>query len=94
MKAANSNSRWMTRQELAADLRVSVETVDALVAKGKLPKPIYLTPRLPRFDRAAVEAKLTGSRKMDATAMWDEAMNGTDTEARSARPKAARRRVR
>lgn len=82
--------RWITRSELARDLSVSVETVDALVAKGKLPKPVYLTPRLPRFDRMAVNAKLSGNRKLDASTLWDEAMNGKVTQTRSARPKATR----
>lgn len=89
---ANNNSRWMTRRELADELRVSVDTVDSLVQRGKLPKPIYLTPRLPRFDRLEVDAKLGIARKMDQSAIWDEAMYGTAAKARPARPKTARGR--
>lgn len=94
MSAKNAVSRWLTRRELADDLRVTVETVDSLVERGKLPRPVYLSPRLPRFDRHAVDAKLGVTRKLDASALWDEAINGTNAKARPARQEAARGRLR
>ncbi|MGY0794117.1 helix-turn-helix transcriptional regulator [Azospirillum argentinense] len=82
-------SRWMTRKELTAELRVSVDTVRTLETQGKLPKPVYLTPRLPRYDRQAVEAAL-GVVQTDADARYaDEVMERIARAAR--RPKGGKR---
>ncbi len=83
--------RWMTRRELAADLRVSVDTIRALEAQGKLPKPNYLTPRLPRYDRHAVDEALGLNSKKNASSEWDGAFS---VPANSTHQKAARRRIR
>lgn len=85
-------SRWMTRKELAAELRVSVETVRTLEVQGKLPKPFYLTPRLPRYDRQAVEAAL-GVVQTDADARYaDEVFSALEGKRRPKGGERAHRR--
>lgn len=96
-KAANDNSalpRWMTRAMLARDLCVSEDTVDALVAQGKLPKPVYLTPRLPRWDRHAVDEALGVARTMGDSQFADEVFNALTRAKRPKGQKAARGRNR
>lgn len=84
--------RWMTRQELAHDLRVSEDTIRALEAQGKLPKANYLTPRLPRYDRHAVDEALGLASKKDASSEWDGAFRATTPNSKN--QKAPRRRIR
>lgn len=54
---------WVSREVGAAELCISPETWDAMVAKGELPKPdIRLLERLPRWEWEAVKAHLKGTK--------------------------------
>ena len=52
------SGRYLNLSEVADYLSVSRTTVQQLTRSGTLPQPIYLTPRLPRWDRQAVDAAL------------------------------------
>lgn len=54
-----SSSPWMTRQEVAAYLRVSPKTVDRYVREGKLTKHQVGDLSSPRLRRTEVEALVT-----------------------------------
>lgn len=47
--------RYLGRKDLATYLSCSENKVDDMVRKGKLPEPVYLEPRMPRWDREAVD---------------------------------------
>lgn len=53
-----TEQRYLSAADLAAYIGASRNMIAALVSKGRLPKPIYLTPRMPRWDREAVDAML------------------------------------
>lgn len=55
--------RYLSATALAQYLDMSRNMVDALVRSGKLPKPVYLTTRMPRWDREQVDAALARSSK-------------------------------
>ncbi len=51
--------RWLDRSALAAHLCVSPFSITRLVREGRIPAPSYhLGPKLPRWDRQAVDATL------------------------------------
>ncbi|WP_175429669.1 helix-turn-helix transcriptional regulator [Azospirillum argentinense] len=87
-------ARWMTRSELAKELRVSEDTVRSLEAQGKLPPPVYLTPRLPRYDRLAVDAALGQVRNTDDAQFADKVFNAIASQKRPKGAKAPRGRHR
>lgn len=47
--------RYLSRKDLAAYLSCSENKVDDMVRRGRLPKPVYLEPRMPRWDREKVD---------------------------------------
>lgn len=49
-------TRYLDLQGVADYLSIGRTTVQQLVERNVLPKPIYLTPRLPRWDRHALDA--------------------------------------
>jgi len=49
---------FMTRQEVAELLRVTLPTVDRMVRQGFLPEPIRLGGQVVRFRGPAIQAKL------------------------------------
>lgn len=60
--------RYLSASDLAEYLSISRSMVSALVESGRLPKPVYLTPRLARWDREAVdEAMGTALKSADRT---------------------------
>lgn len=73
--------RYLSTTDLAAYLGVSRNMVDRLVKSGRLPQPVYLTKRLPRWDREAVDAALgkslkSADRTLEAIDAWFQG-NGT-----------------
>jgi predicted DNA-binding transcriptional regulator AlpA len=46
--------QFLTRAELAAERRVSVDTIDRMVKRGELPRPRKLSPRRHRWRRRDV----------------------------------------
>lgn len=51
---------WLTASGVAAYLSVSRPTVYALVERGAIPAPTYLTPRCPRWRTEDIDRALTG----------------------------------
>jgi excisionase family DNA binding protein len=51
--------RWMSAETAAAYLCVSTAQLRRLVDANRIPAPIYLSERTPRFDRAAIDNALT-----------------------------------
>jgi predicted DNA-binding transcriptional regulator AlpA len=49
------SSRYISRQEIAEDLGIHIETVKRMEAEKRLPPAIRLSPKLIRYDRAAYE---------------------------------------
>lgn len=47
--------RYLSKKDLASYLSCSENKVADMVRRGKLPNPIYLEPRMPRWDREAVD---------------------------------------
>lgn len=89
-------SRYLDARTLADYLSISRTMVDQLVERGRLPKPIELTPRLKRWDREAVDAALAGTplsvqRGRAASDIVRGIADGL-AQGRSARPKAAQGR--
>jgi predicted DNA-binding transcriptional regulator AlpA len=46
----------VTRAELAAERRVSVDTIDRMVKRGEIPPPLKLSPRRQGWRRRSVAA--------------------------------------
>lgn len=65
--------RYLTRDDVARYLRVGRNMVDRLVQQRVIPKPIYLTPRLPRWDREAIDRAVAGGNA-GASSSWDDAI--------------------
>jgi predicted DNA-binding transcriptional regulator AlpA len=82
-----SEARYLGRRDLAAYLSCSENKVDDMVRKGKLPEPVYLEPRMPRWDREAVDTALSG--KVNKTDWY----GAIDAEFAKRRPAKAQRRV-
>lgn len=61
--------RYLSPKDMAAYLSVSRNMVDRLVDAGKLPKPVYLTPKLPRWDREKVDAAIGRTAKSTDTTL-------------------------
>lgn len=55
--------RYLSASDLAAYLSISRTMVATLVESGRLPQPVYLTPKLPRWDREAVDEAMGKSLK-------------------------------
>lgn len=53
-----TEARYLSPADLASYLSISRGMIEPLVKAGRLPEPVYLTPRLPRWDREAVDAAL------------------------------------
>lgn len=53
--------RYLTADQVCDYLSVSRGTIDKLVREKRIPAPIMLTPRLPRWDRLAIDATLVGT---------------------------------
>jgi predicted DNA-binding transcriptional regulator AlpA len=49
----------LTREEAARHVRVSETLFDEMVKDGRMPKPVYMTPRKPVWNRHRVEAAFT-----------------------------------
>lgn len=62
MKDENPSSeirpRYLSLKAAAQYLTISPQTLLRLVAAGKLPAPKYLSPKLPRWDRDAIDAAM------------------------------------
>jgi predicted DNA-binding transcriptional regulator AlpA len=50
----------VTRKELADIYKIHPKTIDRLVARGVLPRPIRFSAKSVRFDAAEVQAALAG----------------------------------
>lgn len=56
-----ADGRWITREEAAAHVRLSVVAFSRRVAAGELPQPsTRLGPRCLRWDRLALDASMAG----------------------------------
>lgn len=91
-----SDARYLDARGVAEYLSISRAMVDVLVRRGKLPRPIFLTPRLPRWDREAIDRALAGQpASLHAGKSTSDIVrgiaDGLATE-RSARPKETARR--
>lgn len=51
-------SAYLTAREVAARLKITRNTVDVLVRRGKIPPPIRLGSRLLRWDARALDAAM------------------------------------
>jgi predicted DNA-binding transcriptional regulator AlpA len=51
--------RYLSVKGVAIYLSVSRGTVLSLVESGRLPKPVYLTPKLPRWDRDEIDRRMS-----------------------------------
>jgi predicted DNA-binding transcriptional regulator AlpA len=58
---ANRPPSFMSRKELSWELSISESTVDELVRRDVIPKPIKLTPGCVRWSWTAVESRLAAS---------------------------------
>lgn len=57
----SDTARWLDRQALALHLKVTPDAIYRLQKRGRLPAPSYeLGPRLPRWDREKVDARMEG----------------------------------
>ena len=56
-----SDSEFVTVQELAARLKVSAQTVRVMIADGRLPEPITISPRIRRWPIGVLDI-LTGNK--------------------------------
>ncbi|MBP6818289.1 MAG: AlpA family phage regulatory protein [Ferrovibrio sp.] len=56
-------ARYLSLAGLAQYLACSRSTINNLVASGRLPQPVYLTPKLPRWDREKVDEAMGTSAK-------------------------------
>jgi excisionase family DNA binding protein len=56
-------SKWMTRDEVAVELRISKPTVDRWAKSGRLTKHTVPGARAVRFERDEVEALLVPSKR-------------------------------
>ena len=63
--------RWLSRSTLAVYIDVTVNTVDAMVRDGRLPRPTYKLGR-PRWDRLSVDDWMDNSN--------DNLVNGFDDD--------------
>lgn len=54
--STDSNAILLTALDVAGRLRISRSTWFALVRDGHAPRPIYMTPRCPRWIRTDIEA--------------------------------------
>lgn len=72
--------RWLDINGVAAHLSISKGTALRLVEDGKLPPPVRLTPRCPRWDREAVDNALTTAAGfapvMDQDVLAERVING------------------
>ncbi|MBS4046548.1 MAG: hypothetical protein KG075_09430 [Alphaproteobacteria bacterium] len=50
------DARFLSRRGLAAYLSCSENKIRDMVRRGRLPAPVYLEPRMPRWDREAVDS--------------------------------------
>lgn len=82
---------WLGLSGLAEYLSVSTETVQKLVAEGRLPRPIYLTPRLPRWRLADIDATLTKGVEKDWQAIIEERLNAKEAARQDGKTDARRR---
>ncbi len=71
--------RYLTADQVCEYLSISRGTIDKLVREKRIPAPIMLTPRLPRWDRLAIDAALAGTalsptadREMQIDAWFEE----------------------
>ena len=53
-QAPQQSAEYLAVRHVAAMLGVSIRTVWTMTSIGTLPKPVYLTPRCPRWIRSAV----------------------------------------
>ncbi len=53
-----ANLELVTAKELAQDFRVSTRTIHRWAANGIIPRPVRVTPRLTRFDKAECHARM------------------------------------
>lgn len=60
--------RYLSKRDLATYLSISENKVADMVRKRKLPDPIYLEPRMPRWDREAVDMAV--NRNANRTTDW------------------------
>lgn len=60
-----TESRYLSADKLAEYLCISRSMVGALVKAGRLPEPVYLTSRLPRWDREKVDRAMGSAVKSD-----------------------------
>ena len=56
--------KYGTRDEVAKELGISTKTVDRLVGRGALPKPVRLSARCVRFDMAELSAFLDEAKQV------------------------------
>ena len=49
---------FLSVREVSALLSITSRTVWKMVSCGRFPKPVYLTPRLPRWKRAEIDAHI------------------------------------
>ena len=79
---------YLSRASLAAYLEMSGTQVDRLVAQGRLPPPVYVTPRMPRWHVADVDAAMGKCAKST-----DPIMEAIHAPPSQRGPAQARRRV-
>ncbi len=72
--------RWLCAPDAARYISVSLSTFYRFTRQGSLPQPVYLSARLPRWDRLALDRMLAGdsensiqSRSADADTAFKEA---------------------
>lgn len=72
--------RYLSATDLAQYIGASRNKITALVRQGRLPEPVYLTKRMPRWDREKVDAMLGKSSKSDDPIM--DAINAAEQKRR------------
>ena len=59
-----SMRKYGTRDEVAKELGISTKTVDRLVGRGALPRPVRLSARCVRFDMVELAAFLDDAKQV------------------------------
>lgn len=54
--------KTLRKREVAEKLNVSIQYIDLMVRKGKFLKPFYLSPQLPLWDEADINAWLQAKK--------------------------------
>jgi len=67
MKTSGLLPHFVSRSEVARTLGISTKTVDRMVGRGKLPKPVALSARCVRFDVIELSAYLEKAKQSNQT---------------------------